>query len=90
MPGHNDVNGIPCHPTKTADGHREKRVRLQGFIVTDAGDIENLRTDHIHHIAKDQKDAISIGINAGLDMHMYSSDRSEFQNPLRQLVGEGL
>ena len=90
MPGHNDVNGIPCHSNKKLLTDIVKNeFGFKGFIVTDAGDIENLRTDHIHHIAKDQKDAISIGINAGLDMHMYSSDRSEFQNPLRQLVGEG-
>jgi beta-glucosidase len=91
MPGHNDVNGIPCHANRHLLTDVVKgEFGFGGFLVTDAGDIENLRTDRIHRIASTQKEAIGIGVNAGLDMHMYSATRDEFINPLKALVSEGM
>lgn len=94
MPGHNDVNGIPMHAS-----HRiltdivKNEYGFKGFYITDMGDIENLtdtpKRRGFHHTAADQKDAVRQGINAGIDMHMYSWDREMFVENLTELVREG-
>lgn len=89
MPGHNDINGVPAHANKKllTDIIKDE-YGFKGFYITDMGDVENL-TDRLHNTAKDQKDAVRQGINAGLDMHMYSWDSEMFMGNLRQLVQEG-
>lgn len=90
MPGHNDVNGVPMHANKwlLTDVVKDE-YGFKGFYITDMGDIENLLPERLHGIATDQKDAVRQGINAGLDMHMYSWDRQMFIDNLKNLVKEG-
>lgn len=90
MPGHNDVNGVPMHANKwlLTDVVKDE-YGFKGFYITDMGDIENLLPERLHGIAADQKDAVRQGINAGLDMHMYSWDRQMFIDNLKNLVKEG-
>lgn len=88
MPGHNDVNGIPSHTNKwLMEDVINKEFGFKGFFITDMADIENLLS--VHHTAENQKDAIKQGINAGIDMHMYSASKEKFITPLMQLVEEG-
>lgn len=88
MPGHNDVNGIPSHTNKwLMEDVIRKEYGFKGFYITDMADVENLLS--VHRTAVNQKDAVKQGINAGLDMHMYSSEKSKFITPLIELVKEG-
>ncbi len=90
MPGHNDVNGIPCHSNKwlLTDLVRNE-WGFKGFYISDMGDVENLKTSNIHRVAADQKEAVLLAVNAGLDMHMYSSSRADFQVLVKELYDEG-
>lgn len=95
MPGHNNINGIPMHASEwlLTDILKEE-FGFDGFVITDMGDIENLREDRIHGVASDQKDAVRQAIAAGVDMHMFTTDNTEngqrmFQGNLRELVHEG-
>lgn len=88
MPGHNDVNGIPCHTNKwLLEDIVRKEYGFNGFYITDMGDLENLFT--MHHTAENQKDALRQGVNAGIDMHMNSDSIGQFITPMMQLVKEG-
>lgn len=61
-------------------------LQFTGVVVTDWGDIENLRIRD--HIADTQKDAIRMAVNAGVDMMMVPSQFS-YGTLLRELVEEG-
>lgn len=90
MPGHNDVNGIPVHASKPLlTDLIKKEYQFNGFFISDMGDVENLLPDRIHHIAKDQKDAVRLSVNAGLDMHMFSWNKEMFMDKLKELYDEG-
>lgn len=90
MPGHNDVSGIPSHSSKwLLTDVVKNEYGFDGFYISDMKDLENLK-EQMHRVAENQKDAICLSINAGLDMHMYSSDTLEFTKPLVELVKEGL
>ena len=90
MPGHNDVNGVPMHANKwLLTDVVKNEYGFKGFYITDMGDIENLLPERLHGVAVDQKDAVRQGINAGIDMHMYSWDKSMFIGNLVNLVKEG-
>ena len=63
------INGIPTHAnSKLLQGWLKEGLNWDGFLVTDWADIDNLYTRD--HLATDKKDAIRIGINAGIDMIM--------------------
>lgn len=95
MPGHNNVNGIPVHASRwLLTDLLKKEYGFGGFVITDMGDIENLREDRIHAVAVDQKDAVRQAVAAGVDMHMFTTDNTEegqrmFRGNLRELVREG-
>jgi len=56
-----------------------------GMIITDWGDIENLRVRD--HIAATKKEGIELAINAGVDMIMVTTDL-EYITLLKELVNE--
>lgn len=89
MPGHNDVSGVPSHSSKwLLTDVVKNEYGFDGFYISDMKDLENLK-EQMHRVAESQEDAIQLSINAGLDMHMYSSDTLEFTKPLLELVKEG-
>ena len=81
------INGVPVHSSKKllTDLLKEE-LGFTGFIVTDWKDIENLHDRD--HVAKDQKEAVKLAINAGIDMSMipYNFDFCDY---LVELVNEG-
>lgn len=90
MPGHNDVAGVPAHASKWLLTDVVKgEMAFDGFYISDMGDVENLR--RIHDVASNQKEAVGLAFNAGLDMHMYfDGDSSTLMRPLlEELVREG-
>lgn len=82
-----EINGMPVHAShELITGLLKEELGFQGFAVTDWGDIEYLHTRH--KIAADQKEAVKIAINAGIDMSMvpYNFD---FPRYVVELVNEG-
>ncbi|MBQ0024892.1 MAG: glycoside hydrolase family 3 C-terminal domain-containing protein [Bacteroidales bacterium] len=81
------INGIPMHANyELLTKWLKEELDWDGMIVTDWADINNLYTRE--YIAKDKKDAIRIGINAGIDMIMepYDADATDL---ICELVREG-
>ena len=67
------INGVPTHANHTLlTGWLKEGLNWDGMIITDWADINNLYTRE--HIAVDKKDALRIGINAGIDMVMETYD----------------
>ena len=63
------INGTPTHANKELlTGWVKDDLRWDGVIVTDWADIDNLFTRD--HVAADKRDAVALGINAGIDMIM--------------------
>jgi beta-glucosidase len=63
------INGIPTHANKTLlTGWVKEQLGWDGMLVTDWADIDNLYTRD--HIAADKREAVALGINAGIDMIM--------------------
>jgi beta-glucosidase len=82
-----EINGVPVHSSKylLTDVLRGE-LGFKGVIVTDWEDIIRLHTRH--KIATTPKEAVRIGIEAGIDMSMIPHDYS-FYIYLLDLVKEG-
>ncbi|MBQ0096669.1 MAG: glycoside hydrolase family 3 C-terminal domain-containing protein [Bacteroidales bacterium] len=81
------INGIPVHANHTLLTEWVKdELDWDGMIVTDWADIDNLFIRE--HVAADRKEAIALGINAGIDMIM-DPYRAETAADICELVREG-
>ena len=81
------INGQPTHACKELlTGWLKEELNWDGMIVTDWADINNLYTRE--KVAHDKKEALKLGINAGIDMVMepYACDVAAM---LQELVKEG-
>ncbi len=82
------INGVPTHANRRLlTGWVKEDLNWDGMMVTDWGDIDNLFVRD--HVAADKKEAIAIGINAGIDMIMDAYD-PECCTQLCAAVREGL
>lgn len=82
------INGVPVHANpKILTDLLKKELGFKGLVVTDWGDIENLYQRD--RVAKDNKDAVMIAINAGIDMSMVAYNYEPFCDDLVALVKEG-
>lgn len=85
MTAHNEINGVPCHANKWLMTEvLRKEFGFKGFIVSDWMDIERLVDAHF--IAKDNKEAYLLTLQAGMDMHMHGPG---FLEGVLELVKEG-
>ena len=85
-----DVNGIPGHINHHLITEVLKnRWGFKGFAVSDWEDFRMLHT--VHKVAKDQKEAIILAFNAGVDMSMvpYYTTYSEYLKLFKEAVEEG-
>lgn len=82
------INGVPVHSSyKILTKLLKEELGFKGLVVTDWGDIENLyKRDHI---AKNNKEAVMLAINAGIDMSMIAYQYEPFCDDLIALVKEG-
>ncbi|MBU0697323.1 MAG: glycoside hydrolase family 3 C-terminal domain-containing protein [Bacteroidetes bacterium] len=82
------INGIPVHANpKILTQLLRNELGFKGLVVTDWGDIENLyKRDRI---ARNNKEAVMIAINAGVDMSMIAYQYEPFCDDLVALVKEG-
>lgn len=60
---------------------------LKGFVRSDMTAIRMLHT--CHYVAKSDREAIKMGIEAGVDMQLYDYPHEEYQNTLMDLVKTG-
>jgi beta-glucosidase len=82
------INGVPVHSNyKILTKLLKEELGFKGLVVTDWGDIENLHKRD--HVAKDNKEAVMIAINAGIDMSMIAYNYEPFCDNLIALVKEG-
>jgi beta-glucosidase len=87
MAGSHAVNGIPCHSSSfLLTDLLKKELGFKGFVISDWNDIDNLVGTH--QVASDEKEAIKLAVNAGIDMCMEPYDAS-FAELLIELVEEG-
>lgn len=69
MPGHQDLNGVPCHMnTWLIQDLLRKEWGFDGFIVSDNNDVSRLH--HMHFIAKSREEAAVLGLQTGIDMDL--------------------
>ncbi len=63
------INGIPTHANAVLlSGWVKEQLGWDGLLVTDWADIDNLYVRD--HVAADKREAVAMGINAGIDMIM--------------------
>lgn len=63
------INSVPVHAShEYLTEWAKEQLKWDGMAVTDWADINNLYTRE--HIAADRKEAVALGINAGIDMTM--------------------
>ena len=63
------INGVPTHANALLlSGWVKEQLGWDGVLVTDWADIDNLYTRD--HVAADKREAVKIGVNAGIDMIM--------------------
>ncbi|EFA84959.1 beta glucosidase [Heterostelium album PN500] len=83
-----EINGRPMHATrKYLTDLLQDELEFEGVIVTDWEDI--IKLCYFHHIASNPYEAISIALDAGIDMSMVPSDTS-FPTYLREMVLAGI
>ena len=81
------INGVPTHANKKLlTGWVKEELGWDGMLVTDWADIDNLFTRD--HVAADKREAVALGINAGIDMIMDPYD-PECCNVIVDLVKSG-
>ena len=82
------INGVPVHANyDLLTTLLKEELGFEGLVVTDWADIENLhRRDRV---AVDDKEAIKMAINAGVDMSMVPYEYERFFDNLVKLVEEG-
>ena len=81
------INGIPTHANhELLTVWVKEQLGWDGMLVTDWADIDNLYTRD--HVAADKREAVKIGINAGIDMIMDPFD-PECCNVIVDLVKSG-
>ena len=82
------INGIPTHAShKFLTEWVKEGLDWDGLIVTDWADIDNLYERD--HVAADRKEAIAMGLNAGVDMIM-DPYKPEITEDICELVREGI
>lgn len=82
-----EINGIPVHANKhILTDILKGELGFKGLVVSDWQDIQYLYQRH--RVAKDNKEAITMAINAGIDMSMVPTDFT-FTVDLIELVKEG-
>ena len=82
------INGVPTHANKTLlTGWVKEDLNWDGLLVTDWADIDNLYVRD--HVAATKREAVALGVNAGIDMIMDPYD-PECVNDIIACVNDGL
>ncbi|OHX64476.1 beta-xylosidase [Flammeovirga pacifica] len=89
MPGHQDLNGIPCHMNDwlLTDILRND-WNFEGFLVSDNNDVSRL--NHMHFIAENRTEAAVLGLKAGVDMDLVIGKAPENSAYIMEVLGDTL
>lgn len=88
MCSYNTIDGVPVAQDREllTDVLRDK-FGMKGFVRSDMTAVRMLHT--CHYVAKDNREAIKMGIEAGVDMQLYDFPHEEYQSALIDLVKSG-
>ncbi|HEY4788384.1 MAG TPA: glycoside hydrolase family 3 N-terminal domain-containing protein [Bacteroidales bacterium] len=88
MCSYNDYDGVPITGSHyfLVELLRQK-YGFKGYVVSDSDALEYLWWKH--HVAPDYKDAVKLGVEAGMNVRTTFTDPEVFIKPLRELVREG-
>lgn len=88
MCSYNTIDGVAVAGDKEllTDVLRNE-LGMKGFVRSDMTAIRMLHT--CHYVAKSDREAIKMGIEAGVDMQLYDYPHEEYQNTLIDLVNTG-
>lgn len=88
MCSYNSIDGVPvaCDRHILTDKLRGE-LGMRGFVRADMTAVAMLHT--CHFVAKDDKEAIKMGIEAGVDMQLYDFPHDVYQNGLIEMVRDG-
>ena len=82
------VNGEPVHAShRLLTDVLRGELGFRGVVISDWQDIENLITKY--HVADDMVEAVTLAINAGIDMSMIPLNAPEFVSSVEQAVAQG-
>ena len=86
MAAYHAIDGVPCHANHwLLTEVLRQEWGFQGHVVSDAFAVEGLHQKH--RVAADQKEAVRLTIEAGLDTHLGPSPL--FTGPVIEMVQEG-
>ena len=88
MCSYNAIDGQPVSSDREllTEVLREK-WGMRGFVRSDMTAVERLYDNH--YVAFDRKEAMAMGLEAGVDLQLFDFPHAEWQNGLRELVGSG-
>lgn len=73
MPSHGDLNGVACHANpKLLTDLLRNQWGFKGYTVSDAFDVGRL--NFLMKVAESKEEAVKLGLKAGVDIDLYSSD----------------
>lgn len=84
MTSFNDVNGVPASGNKQLGDILRKEWQYEGMVVSDWASIGELK---VHGIAKDNKEAAVLGLDAAIDLDM---EGHVYTDALKELVEQGI
>ncbi|PRX65781.1 exo-1,4-beta-glucosidase [Cohnella sp. SGD-V74] len=86
MTSYNSVNGVPANLNPDINGVVKREWGMDGFVVSDAGDV--LGTVNDHKYVPDYKQAVAASIRAGIDS--ITDDHDIVKQAIRDALKEGL
>lgn len=88
MCSYNSIDGVPvaCDRSILTDQLRGK-LGMRGFVRADMTAVAMLHT--CHFVAKTPKEAMKMGVQAGVDMQLYDFPHDVYQKGLLELVRDG-
>lgn len=86
MTSYNSVNGVPANLNPDINGVVKREWGMDGFVVSDAGDV--LGTVNDHKYLPDYKQAVAASIRAGIDS--ITDDHDIVKQAIRDALKEGL
>jgi len=86
MTSYNSVNGVPTNLNPDINGIVKGEWGMDGFVVSDAGDV--LGTVNDHHYMSDYKHAVAASIRSGIDS--ITDDHDISKQAIRDALRDGL
>lgn len=88
MCSYNSIDGVPVSQDKELlTGVLRDKWGMKGFVRSDMTAVLMLHT--CHFVAENNRQAIKMGIEAGVDMQLYDFSHEEYQDTLIDLVNSG-